>query len=184
VSALLLLKVAERRGFSRALAQMRPDALDALGQLQQEVEAAQKRLAEALRRLTKTTIDGFNLTKALWSAYCDAVIQGDTKEVQELRAEFASQVENDLKDVEEALASLREARDNLAFGSDEEAQLLLARAEIEALQKQVLNRWQTVEDLEDVVAEWTAPTAEQLDAVARKYGPPTAWFEQGEPLPK
>jgi DNA repair exonuclease SbcCD ATPase subunit len=183
VSALLL-KVAEGRGFSRALAQMRPDALDALGQLQQELKAVQKRLAEVLRSLTKTTLDRCELTKALWSAYCDAVIQGDTKEVQELRAEFASQVDDALKGVEETLASLREAREDLAFGSDEETQLLQARAETEALRQRVLNRWQTVEDLEDVVAEWTAATTEQVDAVARKYGPPTAWFEQGEPLPK
>jgi hypothetical protein len=46
--------------------------------------------------------------------------------------------------------------------------------------KDRLARWETEEDLEDIVAEYTAPTHEECEAVARKYGPPTAWFEQGK----
>ncbi len=57
------------------------------------------------------------------------------------------------------------------------ASLSDAVGEIERFKSKVLDPWQTVEDLEDLVAAEMAPTAEEFDAVRRKYGPPTAWFE-------
>ena len=117
---------------------------------------------------------------AAWHRECEKVLKGDTllPNPADTRNHIGSIIEAlrvGLEMFRQASPLARESRPHLE-------RLQGAIGKLERLHARLM-RWHTPEDLEDIAAEELAPTAEQLDAVAAKYGFPQAWYdEDGKPF--
>jgi len=112
-----------------------------------------------------------------WRLICQEVLDGRTGQAHSERDHF-------LRTFQEWHLLLAEARDLARFAErvtqrslPEAAQAESEAAALEARLKKLSARWQTAEDLEDIVAEGLAPSAEKLEAVRRKHGYPQAWYD-------
>jgi len=144
----------------------------------------QIRKADELRMaaiaLVKAQVDlshGFpEFISRCWGDLCASVIDGRTSEAQEERAQFDARV---TMAVSLAKRAKRSADLAAKFGENipraEELQDVITQ--LSRFQDSVLSRWHSAEDLEDLVAEQTAPSAAEFDAVAQRFGPPTEWIQ-------
>jgi hypothetical protein len=60
------------------------------------------------------------------------------------------------------------------------AELDRGLADLLEFHRELFQRWNTLEDLEDIVAEHTALPAESLMRLARQHPPPSEWFQQSD----
>ena len=108
----------------------------------------------------------------LWASICREVIAGRTDQVHADR-------ERSKQNIEETLRTIRDwlpiARAVLGPSNAEVAELQAMAQVAERFWLRVFDLWNCPEDLEDLVANATAPTREQLDALTRKYGFPHVW---------
>jgi hypothetical protein len=113
-----------------------------------------------------------------WREVCQAVVAGHTQTMQSQRESFQESVCFSLT----LLRRAHQFASNAAVLAGQEVphagDLTQGIAELQRMKERVCARWQTAEDLEDLVAEATALSAEVLDAVAAKYGFPQKWFDE------
>ena len=107
-----------------------------------------------------------------WAAICQEVIAGRTEQVQANRELSKANIEESLRTIRGWLPI---AQAVIAPSNVEVAELRAMTQEAERFWLRIFDRWQSPEDLEDLVANATAPTREQLDALTRKYGFPHVW---------
>ena len=155
------------------------DVVDLLAPM---TETSRRARAKMLRRLdvlrTELADDGegfqklLHNTRDLWAAICREVIAGRTD---------SSHAERDRlqQTIEESLLTIRDwlpiARAVITSPGRKLLELGTMAQEAEGFWNRIFDRWKTPEDLEDLVANATAPTPEQLDAMTRKYGFPHVW---------
>jgi hypothetical protein len=134
------------------------------------------RRLDSLREDLTTEISGLQnlLTEArgLWTALCREVVAGRTEQAHADRVRLEQTVEESLRTIREWLPI---ARAVLGPSGREVVELDTMAQEAERFWPRIFARWKTPEDLEDLVANATAPAREQLDAVTRKYGFPHVW---------
>ncbi|MGL6075171.1 MAG: hypothetical protein ACRC8S_13505 [Fimbriiglobus sp.] len=58
--------------------------------------------------------------------------------------------------------------------------LATARETLQKHYDSLFPRWQTLEDLEEILLEPTAPTSAELKSLAKSYPPPQAWYDEPE----
>ena len=108
----------------------------------------------------------------LWANICREVIAGRTEQAHGNR-ERAKQV------IDESLLTIRDwlpvARAVTDPPTRDVAELGTTTQEAECFWAKLFDRWKTPEDLEDLVANATAPTPAQLDTITQKYGFPHVW---------
>jgi hypothetical protein len=147
-----------------------------LGARKSQIDSsAQQYAIEVQQAVTKALGEVAKLDEA-WRYICHEVLEGRTAQMQVERDRF-------LHAYEEWLHVLDEARELVHFAQRVARRDLpeLAQLEHEAnvrgrTLKDLIARWQTGEDLEDLAAESIAPSAEKLEAIRRQYGFPEAWY--------
>lgn len=145
------------------------------------IEREQTVLRQSITDLAKQMTEVVNDVLQAWRQECESVMRGD------MPTSDAATTKNLLRSLLEASRSgLGVFHQASAIGLHQVPSLAAldqALAKIERLHARLVSRWHTPEDLEDIAAEELAPTAEQLDAVAAKYGFPQAWYdEDGKPF--
>jgi hypothetical protein len=117
--------------------------------------------------------------ESIWRRIVRDVAKGRTAEMQAARPGLLTALENRLDRLKRAHALAEQLRNSHGSEAVPDPDALLPEiAGLERLKTEVFDRWQTQEDLEDLVAESLAPSPEKLEAVARKYGGPSQWHRQ------
>jgi hypothetical protein len=113
-----------------------------------------------------------------WDLCCRLVAAGHTGEIHTTRDRFLQAFATRLAHLRLAYSLVRFASRTAASELSEAGELA---AEIDILGPMLSRlevRWQSQEDLEDLVAESLAPTSQKLEAVAQRYGGPSTWHRQ------
>ena len=117
---------------------------------------------------------------AAWHQECENVMRGGAP--LPTPAETKNHIGSVFEAVRTGLELFQEATTLAADAPGHGARLRAVMEKLACLHARLM-RWHTPEDLEDIAAEELAPTTEQLDAVAAKYGFPQAWYEEdGKPF--
>jgi hypothetical protein len=111
-----------------------------------------------------------------WQRLCQEVAAGRTESVHAQRDAFLAGLRSqlDLVRLVDELARVDGTEPANAEDLTDEI------ANLERLHTRLASRWQDPESLEYLAAETLTPSAEQLDALARKHGFPQAWFDQDD----
>ena len=153
--------------------------MDRLAPMTEASERARSRMLrrlDVLREDLASEVDGLqNLlrdARDFWAAICREVLVGRTEQAHADRERLQ-------RTIEESLLTIRDwlpiACAVFRSPGREVAELGTMAQESERFWNRIFDRWKTPEDLEDLVANATAPTPEQLDAMTRKYGFPHVW---------
>ncbi len=121
--------------------------------------------------------------KERWKQLCAEGWAGKTEEVHALRAPIAEMIASK----RQSMAKVRELVDLLQrrTGVRLSERTLLDQAEqfVDQFQNDVLDRWHSLEDLEDMLAASYPLSNDRLKAMASKHAPPASWFdEQSNPF--
>jgi hypothetical protein len=150
--------------------------LESLSAWKESLDIGARAYAKEVRLRVRGILGAAQRFKEIWDACCKLVVAGHTKEVHGARDRF-------LGAFAMRLAYLGQARELVRFASrqasaevPEGSELDADIAVLEPMLHRLVSRWQTEEDLEDLVAESLAPSPEKLEAVARTYGGPSAWY--------
>jgi len=118
-----------------------------------------------------------------WEELCRAGMAGKAADVHAAREGLLHRFEARLHLVDRvaAVAKMVTALTGLEMPGLE--RLPQAAAELVRLKESIFARWETLEDLEDMLAErFPLPNA-KLEVLGRQYRPPQAWFDQeGKPF--
>jgi hypothetical protein len=161
-------------------------ALGALEGIAAQLEAAQ-RLREVFLRLNRELVASVRRfpeeMSRRWQHLCQVGMSGRAEEVHAQRETLRQQFENRLAYVKNALrlaSACRALLNGEAIGEDDLRDVF---GKLEALRDEVLSGWETLEDLEDLLAARFPLPMEKLEALAKKYPPAPAWYEQeGKPF--
>lgn len=122
--------------------------------------------------------------RADWDRTCrDAAASRRLPELHAARDEYHSLLKGHLRLLEDYLA-LTELHQR-AFGPNTAwvEELGGAVEELRGLYDELFPRWQTADDLCQLVIEKSSPSAEKLRDVAARHAPPPSWFEEtGDPF--
>lgn len=169
-SRLLLELSAEERGRERALHEIN------LKELYTQRAQLLADVTRLLRQWTGSLTGSLDRLQAIWTEFCQMALRGEAAEAHEMRDRFLETVARRVASLKEALAA---AQSPDAGGELPEVDVLRRElAGLERLYHKICHRWKSAEDLEDLAAESTAPTAEQFAAVRKKHGFPAAWYAQ------
>jgi hypothetical protein len=160
-------------------------AMDNLERLEEQAEVYDRLLrvfVREVRRLVEDAIHSVEELEAVWQDRVKEVAQGQMARVH-------AQRENLLAELQLRLDRLKRSH-RLATGLrkwGEEAPdpdiLLPIIARLERLKTRVFDRWQTIEDLEDLAARDYALTTADLDRIGPERRPPASWYaEEGKPF--
>jgi hypothetical protein len=160
-------------------------ALDVSEDLARQIEHAndqRKLLANTVRQSTRTVLHYPAQVRRIWAGLCAAGWSGRAEEIQQHRARFLKLFEN--------LVSLIARVRNLAARAAELAggaiagvdQLAQAADELERLRAEIFERWNTLEDLESLLAETFPLPRERLEALAAHHPPPQSWYDEDRNL--
>jgi hypothetical protein len=117
------------------------------------------------------------LTKKIWRAY----LESDARQVHELRSAFFFALDRDIELIRTILQILPQATQLAGASFPNSERLPSIRKELEDFREILDERWQTLEDVEAMIAsEKIALTEDRLRELAVKYPPPQSWFEETE----
>ncbi len=118
-----------------------------------------------------------------WDQFRNAGMAGHAEAIHSQRDPFLNRFDTRIGLIKHALRLAQMASvlgDRNIPGSET---LLLALQELERLKDSIFGQWQTLEDLEDMLAAQFPLPTEKLEALGRKYQPSSAWYEQeGKPF--
>ena len=130
-----------------------------------------------------------------WRRACaNAVQSGTVDEIQRLRDDYQKVLLAHIKIIEGYLSLITEfdlnERDHMLFGpSDDEfrptypERMAQIRISLQAHYDRLFPRWQTIDDLEQIVLETVSPSSENLKALAATHSPPQSWYDESVDLP-
>jgi hypothetical protein len=113
-----------------------------------------------------------------WEEYQRAGWAGQANRVHALRGGLLRTFEARLRYLAEAIRLASVAADLTGRPVPGSERLSGAIQALEALKNEVFGRWNTLEDLEQILVETHPLSAERFDSLARHYRAPQAWYEQ------
>ena len=117
-----------------------------------------------------------------WQRIAKDVARGRAPEIHDGRSSFVEAFElrlNQIRGAHRLASSLRSLDREDVPDPDV---LLTEIAGLERLKVNVIDRWRTVDDLEELAVEHYPLSASRLEALAASHPPPQAWFEEGTPI--
>lgn len=161
-------------------------ALGALEGIAAQLEAAQ-RLREVFLRLVRELVSSVRLfpeeMRDRWQHLCQIGMAGRAEEVHAQRETLRQQFQVRLDFVGSAL---RVASACAGLGGGDvtgETDLREVSRQLETLRDEIFSRWETLEDLEDLLAARFPLPAAKLEALGERHQPATAWYNQeGKPF--
>ncbi len=151
-----------------------------LDRLEKRAKNVERELAEGRKEMTwlvASMVKTFRQFEETWEKVKRYVVAGQTEEAQAVRGQLGALFHEAFTQLQSTLELCQRWAPLGGPNPDE----LVDTGILAKRLKKIFDRWNTAEDLEDLVAEATAPTEEECDAVVRRFGPPTAWFDQGKP---
>jgi len=147
-------------------------AFTALNALAQHFSSLAQTVADQAARLPA-------MTRSTWENLCQTGMAGKTEQVHALRSWLAQQVKRRLEMIRQAQAIAERANAFAGTALTGLPDLERARTDLEVFQREVLSRWQTLENLEDLLAEMYPLSNARLNAV-RSTMPPTypQWYAE------
>ena len=146
--------------------------LEAFDQLRQLLFAESSRVAP----LVVNTLRHACLHR--WEEMCRVVASGRGSEVHAERSGIVELVRRDratLDRVDQLVRLTAQVVGKVVPGA---AEISTAIAELERFQTDVLDRWQTLEDLEELAVEHYPLSAAKLEELAVRYPAPQAWYDE------
>jgi len=142
-----------------------------------------KVFARQLQAVVPAVLDFPGQVRRLWDSYCAAGWEGRTAEVHAARGLFLGNVEAKLRLTEQAIRNAEQLALLAGQPLPETAQLSQCARELQQFMADVFGRWQTQEDLEDMLAASFPLSAEELESIGRKHPTPPEWYSQeGKPF--
>jgi hypothetical protein len=121
--------------------------------------------------------------RALWHRLCVAGWAGRAEAVHALREDLRKNLERKLWLVDKARRIAQEFVLLTGRTLPEAERLQQAENDLRQLDAEIFQRWQTLEDLEDLLASSYPLTNEHLEALGKRHTPPSAWYtENGKPF--
>jgi hypothetical protein len=160
-----------------------PDEISGLDAVLGGVEGLSRLLVEQTRRVVPLMLSLARSHRPRWMECVAEVAAGHTDRVQAERDALAQALQSHLEALRRTtrLASIAESlAGETVVGANE---LPTCIVELERLRAEVFDRWQTVEDLEDLAAASFPLPAARLRDLASQHPAPQAWYDQqGEPF--
>jgi hypothetical protein len=121
--------------------------------------------------------------RALWRRLCEAGRAGRASAVHAAREDLQKDFERKLWVIEKARRISQEFSVLTGKALADAEVLKQAEDDLRRLHAEIFGRWQTLEDLEDLLASLYPFTNERLETLEKKYKPPAAWYsEEGKPF--
>jgi hypothetical protein len=122
-------------------------------------------------------------SRADWMKCVLAVAAGRGPEVHAMRGRLEQQLRKHADVVRRGARLVRAANQVGERALPGSERLDEALKELERLQTGVFDRWQTLDDLEELAVAWFPLPAAKLEQVGPKYAPPQSWYdEEGKPF--
>jgi len=180
--------------------------LDLFQEASQEAQAAESTLGQVLQTaiqageaispghpdiaiLTRLLVDQSNAVRPhilqfpgrvrqLWGKLCAAGWTGEAVQVHSIRSFFLGDIEGKLRLTEQAcrIAEMHSLLSGVTL--PEREALRRAEHDLRRFRSEVFDRWQTLEDLEDILAESFPLSEKELAPLEKRYAPPTDWYAQ------
>ncbi len=152
-----------------------PKTTTTLGHLTQTLESVGLLYADLIQRSVTIGERSPLWANRFWETLCAAGWRGQAEQVHALRGEFLNRFNHRLE-------LIRQTRDAIANAPRSVSALLpeadhwmgalwKAEGELETFARQVFSRWQTLEDLEDLLAETYPASNAQFEEVRKKLPP-------------
>jgi hypothetical protein len=157
--------------------------LDALAVDLERMQALRELFLQASSELVAIVLQLPELTRQRWQQLRAAGMSGHTDQVHALRPLFLKGVDTRIGQVKQAMriADMAAVLGNQNLAGSEKLPRVLQ--DLEQLKSSIFGQWNTLEDLEDMLAAQFPLPTEKLEALGRKYQPPPAWYEQeGKPF--
>jgi hypothetical protein len=156
-------------------------ALGALDVLQERLdgdETLHGRFARLVQALLPLVLTRARAVRHRWQHCFRLVVAGRTEEVHELRPTLVRLTERRLEHLKWAQRLAAHAGTLTGKEVPGARDLSLAIADLERFQAEVLARWHSLEDLEDVVADLYPLNNARLAELSKDCQPPQSWYEQ------
>jgi hypothetical protein len=122
-------------------------------------------------------------SRAQWMRCVQEVAAGRGAEVQAARDRLEQRLRKHTEIVRRGVRLVRAANQLAEQHLPGSESLDEALKELEHLQTEVLDRWRTLGDLEDLAVAWYPLPAAKLEQLAPRYAPPRSWYdEEGKPF--
>ena len=146
--------------------------------------SAPKGFGEKFARLAEETV-AFSIGLAArlrprWELYKQAGWKGQVEQVHARRRDLLRSFEARLRQFAQAIRMASSAASLTSREVPGSERLPAAIQELTALKEEVFGKWNTLEDLEQILVETYPLSAEQFDSLAMKYCPPAEWYQQEE----
>lgn len=117
--------------------------------------------------------------KAHWDRACRAAAENRTvADLHAVRDEYEALLSRQLRLCREHLAAAEQHRRVFGPNPTGADDLAAAARELQALYDELFPRWQTLDDLYEIILAKYSLRAEQLEAFAAKNRPPASWYDE------
>jgi hypothetical protein len=121
--------------------------------------------------------------RRLWQQLSSVGWAGHATEVHAVREPFRQNIQDKLRLVQQARRFGEMLRLLKGQPFPEEERLRQAEEDLRRFSSEVFDRWETLEDLEDLLAASFPLSNERLEVIGKKYPPSPAWYsEEGKPF--